>query len=144
MEVLPGDELLANRWESVMNNGYRMWPGEYQSAVDSCGNPHKPWGGMNMAYFECCTGTPHVDESDDPRASAFVATELSTAEIAAKLMRSPFLQGKVLQVQVTPYTMLGTAAVRMKGSASFLTVVQMLSGFWLASNARIPHGGGVL
>ncbi len=92
----PGGDNLSNRWQSV-RNGYRMWPGEYQSAEDSCGKPLQPWGGMNMHYFECCTGTPFVDA---PRASAFIATELSLLEIAGKLVRSPSLQGRGLQTEV--------------------------------------------
>lgn len=94
---MPGMDNLQNRWQSVMN-GYRMWPGEYQSAEDSCGKPLKPWGGMNMDYFECCTGTPFVDA---PRASAFIATALSLFEIAGKLVRSPSLQGRRLQIEVS-------------------------------------------
>ena len=95
---IPGEELLSNRWQSVIHD-YTMWPGEYQSARFPNGNFHVPWGGMNMAYFECCTGTPCGDAW---RASAFVATELFPDEIAQDLVRSPSLQGRQLQVEVGP------------------------------------------
>eukprot|EP00752_Nemacystus_decipiens_P016556 g14798.t1 len=86
--------LLRNKWQSVIH-AERLWPGEYQNPVDSAGNPHHPWG-MNIAYFECCTGTPYADGM---RASAFVATRMPPDDMASLLVWVASLHGRAFKVQ---------------------------------------------
>lgn len=92
-------QTLNNKWQSVLHTGL-MWPGEYQNAVDTCGNPHNPWG-VDLTYFECCTGTPCVD---DQRVSAFASTDISPINIARKMGKSVEFQGMTLRVQVGDVT----------------------------------------
>lgn len=90
------EHLLGNKWQSVIHTA-RLWPGEYHSSVDTSGDTHNPWG-MNIAYFECCTGTPCADNT---RASGFLATDMPPADIAQKLVWVASLQGKAFEVQVS-------------------------------------------
>lgn len=88
---------LHKHWDSVVDSGL-MWPGEYQSAVDTCGDPHQPWG-VNPNYFECCTGTPYADNT---RASVFllVTSDASPVKIAMDLRERAPLRRMALQIQV--------------------------------------------
>lgn len=90
------EHLLGNKWQEVIH-AERLWPGEYQRPVDDAGNPHNPWG-MNVAYFECCTGTPCADST---RATAYMATKMPPADMAEKLAWLASLHGKTFEVQVS-------------------------------------------
>lgn len=90
------EHLLGNKWQSVIHTT-RLWPGEYQSPADSDGNPHNPWG-MNIAYFECCTGTPCADST---RASAFAVTKMPPVDMAEKLVWLASLHGETFEAQVS-------------------------------------------